>query len=583
METTLKQYWLAGLATLPTKPDKSPDVKGTWKEGVKDLSQYKHGIGVICGNASQGLECIDFDNHFGDSQKVMAQFLTGDVKKIYEKYKLPIEKTLSGGFHLLYRCAVISGNQKLASRPKKDKNDKWVPDTIIETRGEGGYFVIAPTEGYKVVRNDILRIAKITPEEREVLLENARSFNTWHKVVPVEQEERERPGDVYNTKPEAAKEAKSALLEAGWTEVRDKEWRRPEKKHGISATFGRVAENVFYCFSSSAPPFDPNSAYTPFQVVTLLKYNGDFKAFATKLAKIYSEELPVNEQEKEEKKIGGSGLLPVTESEYEGILRKAHINLQVPVTNPPIVMRIKDYEIGEYVEKRMFTLGNFSCITGKSKSKKTFLTSLFLASATSNSMVERKFISNFPENKKYALLFDTEQSEYDAYVTAKRVHKILGAEWPNFGAFDLREYTPRQRCAIINHALSKQFKGNVGYVVIDGIADLATAINDEEEASRVASLLMKWTKIHNIHITTVIHQNKNDNFATGHLGSAIMKKAEMVISVTKSANDRLRSDIACDYARGTADFNDFEIEIDYETGLPHVVSIENMIKKEDDF
>lgn len=60
--------------------------------------------------------------------------------------------------------------------------------------------------------------------------------------------------------------------------------------------------------------------------------------------------------------------------------------------------------------------------------------------------------------------------------------------------------------------------------MIDGIADLAMAINDEIEASRVVSLLMKWTKLYNIHITLVIHQNKNDEYATGHLGSAILKR-----------------------------------------------------------
>ena len=101
MEKILKQYWLAGLTTLPTKPDKSPDVNGTWKGGVRDVDKYTHGIGIICGELSGGLECIDFDNHFGDSPKVMSEFLTGEVKEIYKKHKLPIEETLNGGFHLL--------------------------------------------------------------------------------------------------------------------------------------------------------------------------------------------------------------------------------------------------------------------------------------------------------------------------------------------------------------------------------------------------------------------------------------------------------------------------------------------------
>lgn len=556
MIAALKLYWNNGLVTLPTKQDKSPDVKGTWKGGVKDESQYKHGIGIICGEISGNLECFDFDNHFGDAKKVLSDFLTGEAKLIYEKHKLPIESTMSGGFHLLFRCDTIEGNQKLAQRPKKDKHGNWIPDTIIETRGEGGYFVAAPSPGYTLIRNRLTDIAKITPEERKLLIETAKSFNTWHEIKKVEQEQKDKPGDIFNLKYEAIDEMKSALLNAGWTEIRDKEWQRPEKKSGISATLGKVAENVFYVFSSNAHPFNENSAYTPFQVISLLKYNGDFSQFAKELADRYRDDLPKPKEEK-------------TETQYDGILKGSHIDLDIPVMKPPVVMYVIDNEIMGAKQKRLFTLGNFSCITGKSKSKKTFLSSFFLASATFNGTIQDKFTSRFPDNKRFVLMFDTEQSEYDAYVTAKRIPELAKMNMANFGAFDLREYSPIERCNIIEFAMNK-FKDSIGYVVIDGIADLSTAINDEAEASRVVSLLMKWTKIYNCHITTIIHQNKNDNYATGHLGSAIIKKAECVISVTKDVNNSYVSEVSCDLIRGTADFEDFKFEID-ENYLPRVI------------
>ena len=128
--------------------------------------------------------------------------------------------------------------------------------------------------------------------------------------------------------------------------------------------------------------------------------------------------------------------------------------------------------------------------------------------------------------------FDTEQSTYEAFIVGKRIEKMLTHQKDEKGFFALREYEPLERCNIISHALEK-FKDNIGYVLIDGIADLAKCNNDEEEATRVVSLLMKWTKIYNCHITVVIHQNKGDNFATGHLGSSIMKKSEVIISVEK--------------------------------------------------
>jgi hypothetical protein len=80
---------------------------------------------------------------------------------------------------------------------------------------------------------------------------------------------------------------------------------------------------------------------------------------------------------------------------------------------------------------------------------------------------------------------------------------------------------------------------------------------------------MKWTKQFNCHITVNIHQNKNDNFATGWIGSYILKKAECVIGVTKDADNAMCSKVECQDIRGTAEFKDFDIEIQ-ENGIPVV-------------
>lgn len=558
MIQAFQTYQRSGLACLPTKPDKSPDVKGTWKGGVTSGYDTAHGIGIICGELSGGLECLDFDNHFGDAKENLSAFLTGEVKAIYEKYDLPIESTLTGGFHLLYRCRKIEGNQKLASRPKQQGN-RWVPDAIIETRGEGGYFVAAPTEGYKVIRNSLNDIREITPEERDLLIETAKSFNTWHEVVKHEYEQRDRPGDVYNSKHESIDEMRGALQRAGWYEVGDQKWRRPGKDNGISATLGKAAENIFYNFSPNSYPFEQGKGYTAFQVVGLLDYNGDFAKFATDLSDRYK----LNERQTNKKK-------PVEKApdELERVLTESFIDLDIPVEKPPVVMKVRN-NYGSYSkDSRLFTLGNFSAITGKSKSKKTFLATMMLASAVGNSIIGDKFVSEFPDNKRAVLLFDTEQSRYDAYVSANRITRLLGYTPEHFGAFDLREFSPLERCQIIEYALDK-YKQYLGFVVIDGIADLAKAINEEDEATRVVGLLMRWTKVYNCHVVTIIHQNKNDNYATGHLGSSILKKSECVISVEKDQAEVSKSNVSCDLIRGAADFNDFSFSIN-DDGLPIV-------------
>lgn len=562
----LKDYWAANLATLPTKADKSPDVKGTWKGGINDVSQYigSNGLGIICGATSFGVECLDFDNHFGDAKDNISAFIE-QVRDIYTKHKLPVESTLNGGFHLIYRCDTIEGNQKLAQKPVYDEaTRKFKPDVIIETRGEGGYFVAAPTPGYKVIRNSLLDIPTITKQERAELLNVARSFNQWYELTPFEFEQKDRPGDMFNQDVSAQAQSEASLKQHGWQEIRPQIWRRPDKKDGISATFGKAAKGIFYNFSSSAYPFEPQKGYTPFQIIALLDYNGDFKRFATELAEKYGLEKPITKEyaKKEPKKI--------ELTELQNILNKSYIDFSIPVEKPPIAIKVINHETNRTIEQRLFTIGNFSAITGKSKAKKTFLSTLLMAASASGSVVQNKLIGTLPKNKKAVILFDTEQSNYDAWESANRVNRLLGYIPENFGAFDLREFDPMERCQIIEYTLEK-FKGSIGYMVIDGIADLAKAINDEEEAIRVCGLLMRWTKEYQCHINTIIHQNKNDNFATGHLGSYIMKKCECIISVTKDADEPNRSTVNCDMIRGVQDFNEFDIEIT-ENGLPYVVN-----------
>ena len=571
MEEIVKLYNSFGLSCLPVSKDKSPYKVKTWKGGVTDRASYvgAYGVGIICGAISGGLECIDFDNHFGDAKDIISGFIkTPEIDELYRRYKFPIESTMNGGYHLVYRCEVIEGNQKLARRPVwKEETQRNEPDAIIETRGEGGYFAADPTPGYKVLKNSFENIPTITPTDRSIIFGVCRSFNTWiDRETKSPDEEKEKPGDIYNSKSEAIDDSIRCLKGAGWVEVRPGIWRRPGKKEGISATFGKVAPNVFYNFSSSAYPFDSNHGYRPFQVVGLLKYNGDFKAFAKELSEKYTD---IVKDIKPEKKKEPEQM---TTSEMDDVLSRAYINTDIPIVKPPVILQIHDG--GEW--QRLFTLGNFSALTGKGKSKKTFLNTMLLAAAAAGRVVQNKFAGSLPDNKRTVLLFDTEQSRYDAWLTSKRTLALAGLEVPNFGSFALREYTPLQRCEIIEYAI-KKMSNHLGLIAIDGIADLAKAINDEEEATRVGSLLMRWSAEYNIHIITVIHQNKGDNFATGHLGSMIIKKAEAVIGVEKDQGDRNKSKVSCDNMRGVADFEDFFFEI--EDHIPRICNNYSPSKK----
>ena len=556
-----------GCSILPTKPDKSPNVKA-WKGVNIDLKEFNtaFGIGIKCGKASDGVECLDFDNHFGDAKKNLSEYLKEPlVLEIYNKYKLSIESTISGGFHMIYRCDKVDGNQKLASRPKWDEISKrHKPDAIIETRGEGGYFVVAPTEGYNVIRNDIFQINHISVEERDILINTAKSFNEWAEPIKNEYENKNKPGDYYNSKVESIDEMKSSLLKAGWVELNGKKWRRPNKKTGISATLGQVADNVFYCFTSNGFPFEPEKGYTPFQVVCLLDYNSDFKSFAKELGNRYN----LNEYQNTQVPYNSRQVKRKTDNELENILSKSFIDVNIPIEKPPIILEINHGNQVNYDFKRLLTLGNLSCITGKGKSKKTFLSSIILSCFATDSITQHKFKSTLPENKKMIFQFDTEQSEYDTYIVAKRIHAMSGGYKEQFGTFNLREFEPIDRIDVILKAINK-FKENIGFITIDGIADLINDINDVVASIKVLTMLMKWTKTNNIHITNIIHQNKNDNYATGHLGSALIKKAEVVIGVEKDNVNKYKSNVTCQNIRGAQDFEDFSFYIN-EDGIPKI-------------
>jgi hypothetical protein len=566
MITAFRKYKDLRLSCLPTAKDKLPAIpKGeSWLNGWKNEAEYEKsfGIAIVCGNMSGSLECLDFDNSFGDAKQVLSDFMQiEEIRAIYDKHKLVIQSTTSGGFHLLYRCSVIQGNQKLASRPKYDNDSKKHKKTVlIETRGEGGYFCIDPTPGYKIIKNDISKINYITPEEREILLSGCKSFNTFAEVKQRAEENKDLPGNQFNNDPTSINEMQKSLRGAGWTELKEGYWLRPGKKKGISATLGKVAPGIFYNFSSSADPFEDLHPYSAFQVVALLDYNGDFGRFAKELAQRYNvkRDEPKQEIKKEEK----------TTDQLDEIIIRAYIDTDIPVVKPPIIMRIKTKHGTESIFTRVLTLGNFSAIYGKSKAKKTFLATMFMACAGKGGELDYTFQADIPSSRPGVVLFDTEQSNYDAYITAKRIGDMIGKNKSVFGSFDLREFSPMERCNIIDRFIEKRSQ-NISLIFIDGIADLAMAINDEIEASRVVSLLMKWTKVYNIHICVIIHQNKNDNFATGHLGSSIMKKAECLISVTKDPTDNLKSEISCDYIRGTMEFDKFTIVIN-ENGIPEV-------------
>ena len=227
---------------------------------------------------------------------------------------------------------------------------------------------------------------------------------------------------------------------------------------------------------------------------------------------------------------------------------------------PPTILEVGGSPFG--------TLGNFSCVTGKAKSRKTFFLSLLCAALLDEENLRPEFKSHL--NGKKILHLDTEQSDYHVSRVAKRVIKLVN--------HDLRIdiYTPYGLRAAVEDNLSIiesliYNTENLGVVIIDGIADLINGYNDEEQASMIVKKLLKWSSECNCHIITVIHQNKGNNDAKGHLGSFILQKAETVLQIKKSNNNEI-SIVEPTHSRGM-DINPISFAVN-EEGLPYVVEYE---------
>jgi hypothetical protein len=241
------------------------------------------------------------------------------------------------------------------------------------------------------------------------------------------------------------------------------------------------------------------------------------------------------------------------------ILRSVEVDPYAEIDKPPTGIEI--HTGGKIAPS--FTLGNFSMVIGKAKSKKTFLLTGLAAAVVSNSWALDRIKGTLPDNKRGVLYFDTEQSEYHLNRTIKRVLS-QSVTLENFKAFGLRKFKPAERVKLIEFALYNT--DNIGLVFIDGLRDLLSSINDEEQSTAITSDLLRWTAELNIHIVVVLHQNKGDMNARGHVGSEALNKGETTLSVTIDDFDKDISIVSCEFCRDLP-FDNFAFRIN-EQGLP---------------
>jgi len=558
-------YIKAGFSPVPLIPNQKRPALKDWtrfKESpigiqeAEELFNNTNSLGLICGY--QGLEVLDIDskNFEGNEYEEFLELLNANAPELISK--LVIQHTPSGGKHFIYKCDKVEGNKKLAKNTKKE--------VTFETRGDGGQIAAYPSPGYRI-EGKLSKLEKITEAEREILHLCAREMD---RVPPAEvispvgrqystSTDLTKPWDDYNSKTDVTE----VLLSYGWTIVRDSTKYIYLKRPGVTSAewSGKVFRDtgLFYVWTTSTE-FDAERSYTAFQALAILKFNSDFQEAARFLvAEGYGEKLERHAE---------TITKPVDISEpdeIEKLLDGFILSPELEIANPePVLSFIVDYDL-----YTLGTFGNFSLVQGKAKSRKSYFLSSLAGAALSNKICCQSLRGHL--TTETVLYFDTEQGDSHAQRVQRRILSIAGYSFNKTHSrlkyFALRKMdTNEERLQFIKTAISYYEKKEIplGLVIIDGIADVAKkGVNDEEEATAIASLLLKMSASTKAHFIAAIHENKGDKNAKGHLGAYLVQKAETVYSVYKEDDTTY---ISGEYTRNKS-FPEMALSVSKEDGI----------------
>jgi len=300
-------FYDAGISVVPANNNGSKSPIGSWKqyqvsraepEQLGDWFGTGHpGIGIITGAVSGNLEMLELEGraiHAGLFDEAKEIAINSGLEELWGLLTTGYaEMTPSGGLHFLYRIAdePVPGNTKIARRP--GEND--TVEVLVETRGEGGFVVTAPSNGevhpshqpWVLLAGSPNTIPMFSMEEREALHSIFKALDSMPvkesiatALLPKSELTGEKPGDDFNAK------AKWSDILIGWKQIYTSGgvtyWCRPGKDTGISATTGRNDGDNLFVFTTSTT-FEAEKPYSKFAAFAHLNHSGDFSSAAKAL------------------------------------------------------------------------------------------------------------------------------------------------------------------------------------------------------------------------------------------------------------------------------------------------------------
>jgi hypothetical protein len=218
------------------------------------------------------------------------------------------------------------------------------------------------------------------------------------------------------------------------------------------------------------------------------------------------------------------------------VMRSCEIDFDNPPKAPEPLLTINEVTIG--------TPGNLVCIAGSEGSGKTNFLGGILSGAIKPEGIDIDTLgTTIRENidEQSVILYDTEQSEFQLYKNLTYILKRTSLSKPPawFKAYCLVGISRNERMNLILESMDRFFyeNGGIHMVVIDGIADLLGAVNDEESSVKLVEELFRMAAIYNTVIICVLHMAPSGMKLRGHLGSEVQRKAAGILLIEKDENN----------------------------------------------
>ncbi|MFE9920438.1 DUF927 domain-containing protein [Streptomyces sp. NPDC005774] len=321
----------AGLCVLPVRDDgtKAPDVR-SWTPYKVDRSTpddhdswfgdgRRTGIGVVTGAVSGNVELIEFEGlaiKEGLLKEVTDLARNSQLGDLWEAVTTGwADRSPSGGVH--YKVVVkgrpAAASTKLARRLARE--DEYTPEerqrvaekpgtkivrVLIETRGEGGFVVVAPSHGsthpsgepYTRIAGGPATMTVVEPEELDAIYALCRAFDamplpesakTAPRPAPPRPDGTLRPGDDYEARA-TWEDILRGVFRPLTTRGTETQWGWADGVGGVKATTGRDEHDRLWVFATGSE-FQSEVPYSKFGAYALLNHSGDHKAAARELAR----------------------------------------------------------------------------------------------------------------------------------------------------------------------------------------------------------------------------------------------------------------------------------------------------------